>query len=145
MKSLKRRPTWSEDEVTAEVYLLGALIERPVVTVLEDAPISHLHEILVDDNVPAIAVVDPEHTLRGLVTRTDVLRALRSNAACAKDAMTSDVFVIPVESTVESAAALIAVENVGQIVVVGDDGDLLGIVSATDIARYVAKRAGYVA
>jgi CBS domain-containing protein len=36
-----------------------------------------------------------------------------------------------------------ATEGVGEVVVTWRDGELLGLVSAVDIARHVATRAGY--
>jgi CBS domain-containing protein len=36
-----------------------------------------------------------------------------------------------------------AYEGVGQVIVIGPGGELLGMVSAVDIARYVAIEAGY--
>lgn len=143
---LARPRTWlGEDEVTAEIYLLRALIRSPVITVTPATPLAEAQRLLVDERVPALVVVDRDQ-LRGLVTRTDVLRALLEQpAACTGDAMSRYVFSIPVDSSIESAAALIAIEHVGQVVVTGHDGELLGLVSAVDIARHVATRAGYLA
>jgi predicted transcriptional regulator len=145
MSMRARARTWfGEEEVTAEIYLLRGLIQRPVVTVMQTAPLAELHALLADERVPALAVIDAEANLRGVVTRTDVLNALLSKPdAKAADVMSNYVFAIPRDSTVESAAALIATENVGQVVVTGSEGELVGIVSAVDIARHVAQRAGY--
>ena len=146
MKLARRRPrTWfGEDEVTAEIYLLRALLQSPVLTVSADTPLDEVHRMLVDERVSAVVVVDDERTLTGLITRTDVLRVLIDEPdAKAAQAMSNYVFAIPVDSSIEAAAALIAIENVGQVVVTGRDGELLGLVSAVDIARHVAARAGY--
>jgi CBS domain-containing protein len=145
MKARQRPRTWfGEDEVTAEVFLLGALVQRRVFTVTERTPLDEVHRILAEERVPAVCVVNDERELRGLVTRTDVLRALReSPTATAGAAMSSYVFAIPLDSSIEAAAALIAIENVGQVVVTGYEGELVGMVSAVDIARHLATRAGY--
>jgi CBS domain-containing protein len=128
-------------------------ILQPIAIVLESTPLAEVRELLVDLDlrVPAIAVVDTQRTLRGLVTRTDVLRGLSSPHdpfpadTTAGDAMSSYVFAIPEDSSIESAAALMAYEGVGQVVVTAADGALLGIVSALDIARHMAVQAGYLA
>jgi CBS domain-containing protein len=147
MKLARRPRTWfgeEDDVVTMEIYLLRALLQSPVITVGQTAPLADLHRMLVDERVPAIAVVDDDRTLIGLVTRTDVLRVLLDEPdALAGQAMSRFVVSVPVDSTVEAAAALMATENVGQVVVTGRDGELLGLVSAVDIARHVAARAGY--
>ena len=146
MKLARRPRTWfGEDEVTAEIYLLRALLQSPVLTVSEDTPLDEVHRMLVDERVPAVVVVDEERTLAGLITRADVLRVIDEPEAKAAQAMSNYVFAIPVDSSIEAAAALIAIENVGQLVVTGHDGELLGLVSAVDIARHFAARAGYIA
>ena len=122
-----------------------SLISQPVAIVTETAPLSEVRRLLVDLRVPAIVVVGADRSLRGLVTRTDVLRGMLDPDATASDAMSGFVFALPGDSTIECAAALMAFEGVGQVVVTGDDGELLGMVSALDVARHMAVRAGYLA
>ncbi len=137
------RSTWvdPDDEPTSELSTLGALA-APVTAVTPTTPIAELRRLLVESRVSAIVVVDDDASLRGLVTRTDLLAALERGATTAGDAMSHYVFVLPAESAIERAAALMATENVGQIVVTAD-GDVLGMVSAVDIARHFAIRSGY--
>jgi len=59
--------------------------------------------------------------------------------------MSCYVFSLPCDSTVECAAALMALESVGQLVVVNERDEVIGVVTSLDIARQVAKRAGYLA
>lgn len=150
MKSLEALPAslYADDEAdepTSELVVLATLISQPIAIVLETTPISEIRELLVDLRVPAVAVVDAERSLRGVVTRTDVLRAQSDPGAVARDAMSGFVFALTVEASIECAAALMALEGVGQVIVTTEDGQLLGMVSALDIARHVAVRAGYLA
>ncbi len=112
---------------------------------LESAPLGDVRELLLDLRVPAVVVVDRDRALRGIVTRTDVLRGQRDPDATARDAMSGFVFALTLDATIECAAALMAIEGVGQIVVTTEDDELLGMVSALDIARHVAIGAGYLA
>jgi CBS domain-containing protein len=105
-------------------------------------PLSEVSRMLLQNRVPAIAVVDGDHLI-GLVTRTDVLRSQDENHATASDAMSVYVFALPARASIEKAAALMAYEGVGQICVTGDGGVLLGMVSALDVARHYAVEAGY--
>jgi CBS domain-containing protein len=93
--------------------------------------------------VPAIAVVDDEE-LCGVITRSDVLRSYDENNETAGEAMSSYVLVLPACSSIEKAAALMAYECVGQIVVTGEEGEVVGMVSALDVARHYAVEHGYV-
>ena len=131
---------FEQEEVTREVETLAALARRPFVIVAPDTPIGDVRRHFIELRVPAILVVDRDDNLVGIVTRTDVLRSRGDARAC--DSMSGAVFVLPVYATVERAAALMAYEGVGQIVVT-DDGALVGVVSALDLVRHYAVEAGY--
>ncbi|HEY3806376.1 MAG TPA: CBS domain-containing protein [Kofleriaceae bacterium] len=116
---------------------------QPVLAISADMPIDDVGRLLVDRRVPALGVVDSAGHLRGLITRTDVLRALDEDLATASDAMTWLVFSLPAGADVERAAALMAYEGVGQVLVIGRGGELVGMVSALDVARHYASHAGF--
>jgi CBS domain-containing protein len=142
------RKHWFDDEdvATKEIWLIGRLVTAPASVIDQDTPLAVARELLLERRVPAIAVVDATRSLRGLLTRTDLLRTLAKDPeATAGDAMSGFVFALPQDSTVEAAAALMAYEEVGQVVVVDAGGALVGIVSALDVARHVAMRAGLLA
>lgn len=131
------------DEVTSSALgTLGSLIARPALAVTIDTPVAEVGRMLLQHRVPAIAVVDDDE-LCGVITRSDVLRSYDENHETAGEAMSSYVFVLSARSTIEKAAALMAYEHVGQIVVTGDEGELVGMVSALDVARHYAVEHGY--
>jgi CBS domain-containing protein len=148
MKSIERcrrvRPWFEDDdEPTSELWTVTSLVAAPIVTLDETAPLDEARRLLCELRTPAIAIVDASREpapLRGILTRTDVLRAAGGRVA---DAMSGFPFTVPADAPIERAAALMAVEHVGQVVVVGERGRLVGMVSALDIARYVAMRGGY--
>ena len=72
-----------------------------------------------------------------------MLEALRERSeGCAVDIM-SFAPMLPAESSVECAAALMVIERVGFVVVLGEDRAAIGLVSALDIAKCSATQAGY--
>ncbi len=94
MKSLdvvpirRARPrTWhdGEDEITAEVHFLGGLVAGPPVVVDEQTQLDVVREYLLEQRISAVVVVDGQ-AVRGLITRTDVLRMPRPAIARATDA-----------------------------------------------------------
>ena len=133
-----RSRTWIEydDEVTAELRTLRSLSTTPVEIVELATPVGELRRRLVERRVPALAVVDGT-ALVGIVTRTDVLGAT-SGATTAEDVMSSYLVALPESATVDTAAALMAYEGIGQIIVVGKGGELLGMVSVLDVLRDVS-------
>jgi CBS domain-containing protein len=132
-----------DDEPTDVLDRIGALVRTPAITCAPDTPLCEVRRLLVQHRAPAIAVVERAGAVCGVVTRTDVLRVLGDGTATAEDAMSSFVFMLPAAANVEKAAALMAVEGVGQVLVMGQQGELVGMVSAVDIARYFAAIAGY--
>jgi predicted transcriptional regulator len=82
-------------------------------------------------------VVDDRDELRGVITRTDVLRA-EDLTTPTSDVMSMFVFALPWTASIHRAASLIAFEGVGQVVVTGLPDSVLGMVSAVDIARHFA-------
>jgi CBS domain-containing protein len=124
-----------EEQPTLSFDTIGDLLRGPAIAVAPDTPLEDIRKMLVDYRVPAIAVVDDDDAVCGLVTRTDVLRATAEDAT-ARDAMSRFVFSLPASAPIAKAAALIGYEYVGQIVVRDSDG-LIGIVSAVDILRYL--------
>ena len=54
-------------------------------------------------------------------------------------------FSIHEDATVGEASAMMAVEGVHRLPVVDEDGDIVGMLSTTDVVRWVAERAGYLA
>jgi CBS domain-containing protein len=116
---------------------LGSLVRGPALTLSERAPVGDARNLLAEYRVAAVAVIDEHDDLRGLVTRTDVLRA-QDMTAPVSEVMSMFIFALPWTASVQRAASLIACEGVGQLVVTGLGNSLLGIVSAVDIARYFA-------
>jgi CBS domain-containing protein len=142
MKALQLARCDFDDTPTEVRITLGALV-TPAVVVDITTPLAEVRRLLVQRRgFLHIAVLAAERVC-GLVTRTDVLRVADADATAA-DAMSSFVFALPASASVERAAALIAYEGVGQIVVMAEDGTLVGMVSAIDIARHFAARCGYV-
>jgi acetoin utilization protein AcuB len=135
----------ADDDTTAELNTIGQLKLSDIAIVEPTAPAMEVARMFVDLRIPAIAVVDAEHGLLGLITRTDVLRRLDDPEVTAEELMSCYVFSLPWDSTVECAAALMVLESVGQLVVVNDRDEVIGVVTSLDIARQVATRAGYLA
>jgi CBS domain-containing protein len=127
---------------------LGSVMSAEFACVKEAASFSRLRELLVERSQHCVLVVGAEGRPVGVVTQTDLLRALddpgmRAPGPRAGQVMTALVFALPVTATIEQAAALMAYEGVQQIVVTGMGGRVAGIVRALDVARRCARSAGY--
>ena len=106
--------------------------------ILQRAPFHHL---VVTDDGEAVGIVATSDILRLVydVDGTDD-RALRSyidHQFTIDDAMSVDLRTLTLGATVKEAAALLADGSFHSIVVLDDGGKLAGIVTTTDLARYL--------
>jgi CBS domain-containing protein len=59
------------------------------------------------------------------------------------DAMTRGTLTVPEETPVSKAAALMAVRGIHRVLAVSGDGRVVGVLTAGDVARWVAQLAGH--
>jgi CBS domain-containing protein len=120
---------------------LGDLMPRVTVCV---TPATHLEEIrrlFLEHGISGMPVVDARGRAIGIVSKTDLLEPHRG--AHARDLMMPIVFSLPATAQVGQAAALMALEGIHRIAVVGVDGALLGVVSSLDVMRWLAVLEGW--
>jgi CBS domain-containing protein len=164
-------PTEIEAErLTARDTPLSAIMTSPARSVTQDTRLTALLRLFLEQGISAAPVVDSGGKAIGIVSKTDVVRRyLKHEAAhdspahehakpdglaeiedeglaCAsvREVMTHLVYTLAAEASISRAAALMAYEGVHRIVVAAPDGTALGIVSALDILRWMARQDGYV-
>ena len=109
------------------------LVDTPAYTVGEDASLSGVARVLVEDNVTAVAVVDAGAALCGLITPPDLLAAREGWTAV--DAM-STAHAVSANTSIEAVADVMARERYEHVVVTDDAGQVVGVVTARDVARH---------
>jgi CBS domain-containing protein len=87
-----------------------------------------------------------------MVSRTDVLAAQSQLRGAGEnqrvpvnvdDIMTPLVFAVHEHVSASQAAGLMAVEGVRHVIVVASSGEVVGLLSALDVLRWVAERDGF--
>lgn len=112
-----------------------------LVTVDDDAVVAMAAQRMLEEGVGSVLVVDDDDRLRGLLTATDFVRLVYENdpedetpiGAC----MTTDVVTAGPDDTAEDLEALIASGHT-HFPVTTEDGEVVGIVSTTDLTEHVA-------
>jgi CBS domain-containing protein len=133
---------------------------RDVMCVRQDVPLDGLALLLLERGISGVPVVDEEGAPMGMVTKTVLLRALRSDVdpddedhgprldslrrITVAEVMTPLVLSLPEDATVERAAAVMAFEGVHRVPITSTGGTLVGLLSTIDIVRRMARTAGYV-
>jgi len=122
------------------------------VTIREDATLPDAHELMKEYNIRRLPVVDSHGKLVGIVSQTDVREAEPSDATSLsiyelnyllaklkiKKIMTSNVLSVAPSATIADVARLMLEKKIGGIPVV-EDGQLVGIITESDIFRMVVK------
>ncbi len=136
------------------------VMASPVVTVDAEAPVRYLLRLFVTAGIGAAPVVNPRGELVGVVSKTDVLRALYEDPSSASPGvadeleatldhpvgdpgvrasglMTPAPLTVPESASVAEAASIMAREHVHRLFVVGQAGTLSGVVSAMDLVNWL--------
>ncbi len=106
-----------------------------------DARISDAVEVVVEKKIGGLPIVDKEGALAGIVTERDVLSVLAAERSPlqVEDVMSTSLRVTAPDSTIASVTRDMTKHRFRRLPVVSDDV-LYGIVTATDIMRYLGSR-----
>jgi CBS domain-containing protein len=121
-----------------------------IVSIDLDQPLSEAYHALRGAPFEHIPVLDVDRPV-GMLSSTDILRlvydvegvndkmltTMLDHQFTIEDAMSSDLVTLPATATVHDAAEILANGRVHSILVLDDAGKLLGIVTTTDLVRYL--------
>jgi CBS domain-containing protein len=114
-----------------------------VVAVASGTPIEVVRDLLLERGISGAPVLNEGRRPIGIVSKTDLLRYRGPRGAIVDDVMTPLAVSLGPEASVAKAAALMVSEGIHRILVVSEDGELLGIVTPLDILRMLAATGGY--
>lgn len=126
---------------------MAEVMRRDVRCVPADLPLARLAELLVGGDLGRAPVVDGRGRVIGMVALSDLARAAwdpdHRRAAVVADVMMPIAFTLTETATLARAAALMAYEGIGRVIVRDGHGGVAGVVTSTDVLRWLARRAGY--
>jgi CBS domain-containing protein len=101
-------------------------------------------KLMIKNRVGSVVLVDGGGKPVGIVTERDLLRKVSASSKpaksiAAKSIMSSPVITIKSYDSIETAAAAMAENKIKRLVVLEDNGSCAGVLSATDIARKLAR------
>ena len=126
------------------------LMKGPPITVVPETPVLEVQHLLVQANIGGVPVVDAGGVVRGLITRTDLLRVMDQASDEDIDALEpgapetltaidiatpSPIWVTP-ETPIVEVARVMRQEAIHRVLV-GRDGRLAGVLSAFDLLEAV--------
>ena len=123
----------------------GTLAARTSVSLVMSDPVcvrgsvglGELASLLVARRIGGAPVLDDDGKLIGMISKTDLAR---SNARLmALEAMTPEVVSLGETASVADAAALMAGKGIHRVTVTSRSGQVVGVVSTLDVARWLAS------
>jgi len=136
-----------DPEANASDESVSALMTPTVLCVQRDVGVAAIVKLLLAHAISAVPVVDADGRPIGMVSKTDLVRHIGDDAlstTIAADVMTPLVYSISEQAAAANAAALMAYEGIHHLPVLSSTGRVVGIVSALDVLRWFATRAGFV-
>lgn len=127
---------------------VSELMQSNLVTIPSDGPVSEAVLALADAHVTGLPVVDTAGHLVGVLSTTNILTALAERdpteeaalfeGTLVRDLMTPKPMTIEPQAQVKQAAQQMLYANVHRLFV-EKDGELLGVISQSDVVRAVAN------
>jgi CBS domain-containing protein len=131
------------DRDGAEASLrIGEVMGSRAYCVRDTLDVDALTALFVGEGISGAPVVDASGRPIGVVSKTDLVRS--AGARTVADIMTPVTLTLPETASVYRAAALMAYESVHRVVVTDDAGQVVGVLSALDVLRWLARDEGYV-
>lgn len=122
------------------------VMSMAVICVRADTRAETVAALLVAHRIRSVPVVDDERRLLGILSKTDLMRVgadhLATKAAC--DVMTPRVHSLPDDAPLAYAIALMAADSLLEVPIVSREAQVIGVVTAHDVLRWVASELGYV-
>jgi len=131
-------------------------MKSPVITVTPDTLVHDAQKIMNEHKIRRLPVVE-RGKMVGLITRNKLREAAPSPATSlsmweisyllakmkVKDVMIRKVYTVTPDTTLEEASVLAQKYNIGTIPVVDNKGNLVGIITGTDLYRTITQIMGF--
>jgi len=119
---------------------VSKIMMTDVRTLHPESPIKEALDIILQDGIGGIPIVDDENVLCGIVTERDVLKALcRSHTAVPVDEVMTRSLLVQEPDCPLSMVTRVMTENKFRRLPIVKGDVLFGIITATDIVRYIGS------
>jgi CBS domain-containing protein len=120
---------------------------QEVLEIEADASVLEAVKRMVEANIGSLLVRD-DGEVAGIVTERDYLRSVAlegpaNEQVTVREIMSSPLIVVSPETTIDECMALMTDRRIRHVPVVGDDGDVVGIVSIGDVVKIKSKQQSF--
>jgi len=122
---------------------IGRVMTSKVITLTPETPMRELKEVLRVNRISGTPVVEGER-LVGVISIEDLIKALENGGidAPVRERMSSSLITIHAHESVIEAVKKFAQFQVGRLPVIGEQGELIGILTGGDIIRGLLEAIG---
>ncbi len=126
---------------------VGDIMTTNVKTVDENDTVRKVSNIMKDSEVGCVLVLRSGKVI-GIITERDIVRRViaegkNPDEVLARDIMSSPIVAVLDEAPLADAALLMAQKHIRRLVVINREGKLIGVVTARDLAKYIAFQLKY--
>jgi CBS domain-containing protein len=128
------------------------VMTRKVISATTSTPLAEIARLFATHHISAVPIIDDHDRMLGVVSEADLLSkiaadgpagrasrrrtgAAKATATLARDVMSTTLVTIAGHAPLAAAAKKMQAENVKRLLVTGETGHLLGVVSRTDVIR----------
>lgn len=121
------------------------LMTAPVMTVEPDSPVDEVADAMLEQGIRSIVAVDDDCKPIGILTSTDFVRIVSEgtpkDTTTVGDHMTTDIVTTTPERPIPEVASEMVERGVSHFPVIDDGGEVVGIITATDLTDFIAGMA----
>jgi CBS domain-containing protein len=117
---------------------VGDIVQRPLITIASGRTMLDAAKLMVENNMGLLVICDAKdkEKLAGVISERDIIKAIASGArmnAPVDELCTKQVITVKAGSEVAEAAKAMNKHRIRHVVVVDDQGKLMGVVSMRDL------------
>ena len=121
------------------------LMTAPVLTVEPESSVEEVADAMLEQGIRSIVAVDEECQPVGILTSTDFVRIVAEgtpkDTTTVGDHMTTDIVTTAPDVPIPQVADEMVERGVSHLPVVDGDGEVVGIITATDLTDFIAGMA----
>ena len=130
-------PSWMDD------VFVGSLMSSPVHTVGADTSLRNAGRMMLDHGIGSVIVVADDDQLNGILTATDFIRIIAEGDpdpnATVGTSMSTNITTTTANESIQSVADLMVEYGFHHVPVV-DEGQVIGVITTTDLTAYLSNR-----
>jgi len=115
--------------------------KEKLITLNADASISDAAKVMEENNVGSVLIVE-EGKLKGIFTERDIVRAIAKDIPVTEklgNIMTTDIITVYEDDYLSKAVYIVSEKGIRHLPVTDKEGNLVGIISAKDLAKYYSE------